>query len=148
MVIAEQETRFATTSSDDEYALRVEDLKVYYGTPRGTVKAVDGVSFNLKQGERFALVGESGSGKSTLAMAIMRLTREPGHIAGGRIFLNGRDVVQMRESEIRDIRLREMALVPQGAMNSLNRSCAWATRSSTGYWTTWFPAKALLTNRR
>ena len=93
---------------------------MYYGTPRGTVKAVDGVSFNLRQGERFALVGESGSGKSTLAMAIMRLTREPGHIAGGHIFLDGRDLVDMAEREIRSIRLREMALVPQGAMNSLN----------------------------
>ena len=119
MVTAQQETRDAVTDSDS-YALRIEDLRVYYGTPRGTVKAVDGVSFNLKQGERFALVGESGSGKSTLAMAIMRLTREPGHIAGGHIYLNGRDLVEMNDREIRSIRLREMALVPQGAMNSLN----------------------------
>ena len=120
MVVAEQEVGVEAGSNSDEFALRVEDLRVYYGTPRGTVKAVDGVSFNLKPGERFALVGESGSGKSTLAMAIMRLTREPGHIAGGHIYLNGRDLVEMREREIRGIRLREMALVPQGAMNSLN----------------------------
>ncbi len=120
MIATTQETRNDTASDGEDYALRVEDLQVYYGTPRGTVKAVDGVSFNLKQGERFALVGESGSGKSTLAMAIMRLTREPGHIAGGRIYLDGRDLVQMQERQIRDIRLREMALVPQGAMNSLN----------------------------
>ncbi len=120
MVATTQETRNDTASDGEDYALRVEDLQVYYGTPRGTVKAVDGVSFNLKQGERFALVGESGSGKSTLAMAIMRLTREPGHIAGGRIYLDGRDLVQMQERQIRNIRLREMALVPQGAMNSLN----------------------------
>ena len=120
MVTTEQETHTSGASGSRQFALRVEDLKVYYGTPRGTVKAVDGVSFNLKQGERFALVGESGSGKSTLAMAIMRLTREPGHIAGGHIYLNGRDVVYMEENQIRSIRLREMALVPQGAMNSLN----------------------------
>ncbi len=119
MVTTAQDSLSETTDSAD-YALRIEDLRVYYGTPRGTVKAVDGVSFNLKQGERFALVGESGSGKSTLAMAIMRLTREPGHIAGGHVFLNGRDLVEMGDREIRSIRLREMALVPQGAMNSLN----------------------------
>ena len=53
-------------------------------------------------------------------MAIMRLTREPGHIAGGHVYLNGRDLVDMGDREIRSIRLREMALVPQGAMNSLN----------------------------
>ena len=117
MVTAEQAS---STVTDQDFALQIKDLKVYYGTPRGTVKAVDGVSFNLKQGERFALVGESGSGKSTLAMAIMRLTREPGYIAGGHIYLEGRDLVEMNDREIRNIRLREMALVPQGAMNSLN----------------------------
>ncbi len=120
MVTSEQAPSSEATNDDNDYALQIEDLRVYYGTPRGTVKAVDGVSFNLKPGERFALVGESGSGKSTLAMAIMRLTRPPGHIAGGHIYLNGRDVVDMPEREMRTIRLSEMALVPQGAMNSLN----------------------------
>ena len=120
MVTTEQNTRSAVSSNDDEFALRVEGLKVYYGTSRGMVKAVDDVSFNLRQGERFALVGESGSGKTTLAMAIMRLTREPGHIAGGHIYLGDRDLVEMEEKDIRSIRLSEMALVPQGAMNSLN----------------------------
>ena len=119
MVTTTQVSQVATLD-DEAYALQIEDLRVYYGTPRGTVKAVDGVSFNLKPGERFALVGESGSGKSTLAMAIMRLTREPGRIAGGHIYLNGRDLVEMSDKQIRSIRLREMALVPQGAMNSLN----------------------------
>ncbi len=104
----------------DEVALRVEDLKVYYETPRGTVKAVDGLTFSLRQGERFALVGESGSGKSTLAMALMRLTRPPGHIAGGKAILHGTDLIGLSEEEMRKIRLSQMALVPQGAMNSLN----------------------------
>jgi peptide/nickel transport system ATP-binding protein len=103
-----------------DFALRVENLSVYYETPRGTVKAVDEVSFTLKQGERFALVGESGSGKSTLAMGLMRLTRPPGHIAGGKAILNGRDLVGLDDEEMRQVRLSEMALVPQGAMNSLN----------------------------
>ena len=108
------------TESGNGYALEIDGLRVYYGTPAGDVKAVDDVSFRIKQGERFALVGESGSGKSTLAMAIMRLTRPPGRIDGGHIYLNGRDLVGLSDSEIRGIRLREMALVPQGAMNSLN----------------------------
>ena len=104
----------------DEIALDVQDLKVYYETPRGTVKAVDGLNFKLRQGERFALVGESGSGKSTLAMALMRLTRPPGHIAGGKAILHGTDLIGLSEERMRQVRLSEMALVPQGAMNSLN----------------------------
>ncbi len=120
MVTTQEGPTTTATPDNGDAALRIENLKVYYGTPRGLVKAVDDVSFTLGQGERFALVGESGSGKSTLAMAVMRLTREPGHIAGGHIYLDGRDIVDMPEREIRRIRLSEMALVPQGAMNSLN----------------------------
>ena len=104
----------------DVDALVVEGLSVYYETESGTVKAVDDVSFTLKQGERFALVGESGSGKTTLAMALMRLTRPPGHIARGSVVLNNRDLTTLSEEEMRRARLSELALVPQGAMNSLN----------------------------
>ena len=86
----------------DVDSLVVEGLSVYYETEAGTVKAVDDVSFTLKQGERFALVGESGSGKTTLAMALMR------------------DVTTLTEDEMRQARLSELSLVPQGAMNSLN----------------------------
>ena len=84
------------------------------------MKACDDVTFTLKQGERFALVGESGSGKTTLAMAVMRLTRPPGHIAKGSVTLNGRDITKLPDDEMRKTRLSELALVPQGAMNSLN----------------------------
>lgn len=100
--------------------LVVDGLQVYYDTPEGVVKAVDGVTFTLKQGERLALVGESGSGKSTLAMALMRLTKPPGRISGGHVHLGGRDLVGLTDSEMRLVRLKEIALVPQGAMNSLN----------------------------
>ena len=104
----------------DVDALVVDGLSVYYETEGGTVKACDGVTFTLKQGERFALVGESGSGKTTLAMALMRLTRPPGHIAKGSVTLHGRDMTSLDENEMRQARLSEIALVPQGAMNSLN----------------------------
>jgi oligopeptide/dipeptide ABC transporter ATP-binding protein len=100
--------------------LQVQDLRVYYHTERGSVKAVDGVSFSLDMGERLGLVGESGCGKSTLAMTLMRLIKPPGHIEGGRIFLDGLDLAQLSEDEMRRIRLSEIGLIPQGAMNSLN----------------------------
>jgi peptide/nickel transport system ATP-binding protein len=101
--------------------LTVNDLRVYYDTDSGTVKAVDGVSFDLQPGERLGLVGESGSGKSTLALALMRLHKPPARIAGGEIFLDGSgDVVTLEDAQLRAMRLDRMALIPQGAMNSLN----------------------------
>jgi peptide/nickel transport system ATP-binding protein len=100
--------------------LSVEDLRVYYATPHGPVKAVDGVSFALRPGERMGLIGESGSGKTTIGTALMRLTKPPGRIVGGRVLLNGRDLLTLDEPALRAVRLREIALVPQGAMNSLN----------------------------
>ena len=104
----------------DEVVLSVRDLHVYYGTEAGDVKAVNGVGFDLRAGERLALVGESGSGKSTMATALMRMTRPPGKIVSGSIQLGGRDLLQLSETEMRRARLAEIALVPQGAMNSLN----------------------------
>lgn len=100
--------------------LRVEDLRVYYRTDRGPVKAVDGVSFSLRQGERFGLVGESGSGKSTTALAIMRLIQPPGRIESGSIRLGDRDLMRLSDDQFRNVRLADIALIPQGAMNSLN----------------------------
>jgi peptide/nickel transport system ATP-binding protein len=100
--------------------LRVEDLRVYYRTQRNVVKAVDGISFTLQHGERFGLAGESGSGKSTTALAIMRLIHPPGQIVGGSIRLGDRDLARLSEEHVRRARLSEIALIPQGAMNSLN----------------------------
>jgi peptide/nickel transport system ATP-binding protein len=100
--------------------LAVEDLRVYYRTPRGPVKAVDGVNFTLEPNSRLGLVGESGSGKSTIALALMRMIKPPGNIEGGRILLDGLDVVKLDERDMRSVRLNQIALVPQGAMNSLN----------------------------
>ncbi len=100
--------------------LRVEDLRVYYRSSRGPVRAVDGVTFTLRQGERFGLAGESGSGKSTTALAIMRLIQPPGRIVSGAIYLGARDLARLSEEQVRRVRLAEISLIPQGAMNSLN----------------------------
>jgi peptide/nickel transport system ATP-binding protein len=100
--------------------LEVNDLRVYFHTRQGPVKAVDGVSFSLGQGERLGLVGESGSGKSTTGLAILRLIKPPGRIEDGEIRLAGTDVLRLSEAEMRRTRLGALALVAQGAMNSLN----------------------------
>jgi peptide/nickel transport system ATP-binding protein len=100
--------------------LRVDDLRVWYHTPRGAVKAVDGVSFDVLPNERFGLVGESGSGKSTIALALMRMIRPPGSIEGGTVELDGVNVIELPDEQMRRLRLASIALVAQGAMNSLN----------------------------
>lgn len=100
--------------------LEVENLEVHYLTPRGAVKAVDTVNFYLKEKEILGLVGESGCGKTTTAMAILQMVQSPGRIVGGQIRINGRPIVGIPESELRKFRWTELALIPQGAMNSLN----------------------------
>lgn len=120
MTLIETDQAAAETSFAADDVLVVEDLRVYYDTRQGVLKAVDGVSFTLQQGQRLALVGESGSGKSTLATALMGMTKAPGRIYGGKVSLSGRDLLAMNRSEMRMVRLSEIALVPQGAMNSLN----------------------------
>ncbi len=107
-------------SDSDRAVLRVEDLTVYYETPDGDVKAAEGVSFSLKPGERLALVGESGSGKTTVATALLNLTRPPGRIERGSVYVGDLDVLSLDEQAVRRMRLSEISLIPQGAMNSLN----------------------------
>ena len=117
------ETTATTVESTDgmvDNLLEVENLKVYYDTDAGQVKAVDDVSFTLRRGERMGLVGESGSGKTTMAMALMRLHKPPAIIAGGTVLLDGVSILDLSDEEMRQTRLRDLALVPQGAMNSLN----------------------------
>jgi peptide/nickel transport system ATP-binding protein len=103
-----------------DVVLQVRNLQVHYGTPRGPVKAVNNVSFDLQKGESLGLVGESGSGKTTLGMALCGLIRSPGRIAGGEILLNGRNLAGLSEEAYKKVRLADIALMPQGAMNSLN----------------------------
>jgi peptide/nickel transport system ATP-binding protein len=109
--------------SDDsrgEAVLDVRDLHIHYRTPRGDVIAVNGVNFQLYRGETLGLVGESGCGKTTTAMGILRLVQAPGRIMGGQIIVNGTDILKLTERQLRQVRWSEVALIPQGAMNSLN----------------------------
>lgn len=103
-----------------ETILDVRDLRVYYHTSRGPVKAVNGLSFSLKAGERLGLVGESGSGKSTMGLALMGLIKSPGRVESGSVYLGGTDLLSLSEERMRRMRLAEIAMVAQGAMNSLN----------------------------
>jgi oligopeptide/dipeptide ABC transporter ATP-binding protein len=100
--------------------LDVRDLRVSYQTPRGPVRAVNGVSFFLRPGERLGLVGESGSGKTTTALSLMRLLQESAVIEGGQVLLDGVDLLGLSEEEMRQARFADISLIPQGAMNSLN----------------------------
>ena len=100
--------------------LRVKDLRVYYHTRSGPVKAVDGVSFLLRQGEKLGLVGESGCGKSTTVFALISLIKEPGRIEGGEVLLDGLDLLGLSKDNLRKVRFAQISLIPQGAMNSLN----------------------------
>ncbi len=103
-----------------EPVLVVRDLSVTYRTPAGPVRAVNGVSFSLRPGERLGLVGESGSGKTTTALSLMRLLQTSAVIEGGQVLLGGVDLLQLSEEDMREARFAEIALIPQGAMNSLN----------------------------
>jgi peptide/nickel transport system ATP-binding protein/oligopeptide transport system ATP-binding protein len=101
--------------------LRVEDLKTYFFTHEGTVKAVDGVSFTLNKGETLGLVGESGCGKSVTALSIMRLVQSPpGRIVGGKIIFEGKNLLELTEKEMRKIRGRKISMIFQEPMTSLD----------------------------
>jgi peptide/nickel transport system ATP-binding protein len=100
--------------------LDVKDLKVQFATEDGTVRAVDGVSFELERGKVLGIVGESGSGKSVTAMTIMGLTRGVNARFEGEILYNGRDLLQVSEDEMQDYRGAEIGMIFQDPMTSLN----------------------------
>jgi ABC-type dipeptide/oligopeptide/nickel transport system ATPase component len=103
-----------------EQILELKDLKVQFPINIGTVRAVDGVSLKLEQGEVMGLVGESGCGKSTLGFSILRLLRPPGRIVSGEILYHGQDIVQMSEKEILSLRGNKIAMIFQDPLTSLN----------------------------
>lgn len=101
--------------------LEVKNLRLYYHTSKGVVKALDDISFTLKKGETLGLVGESGCGKTTTGVALLRMPSPPGRIEeGSSILLDGRDIMPLSDKQIRkDVRWEEVAMVFQGAMNCL-----------------------------
>jgi peptide/nickel transport system ATP-binding protein len=100
--------------------LKTENLKVYYNTMKGTVKAVDDVSFSINEGEILGIAGESGCGKTSLALSIPRLLPSNAKIVSGEILFNERNLLDLREKQLRKIRWKEISMIFQNSMNSLN----------------------------
>lgn len=112
---------FGSSAASDEVVLDVRDLKTHFTTRWGTVKAVDGVSYNVRRGETLGVVGESGSGKSVTALSLMRLVPSPpGQIVGGEVMLNGRDLLKLSEKEMTKVRGGEISMILQDPMSALN----------------------------
>ncbi len=100
--------------------LDVQDLHIHYDTSRGVMKAVEGVSFTLEPGEHLGLIGESGCGKTTTGRSLLRVMPRNGSIPQGKAIFKGRDLMSLPENEMRDLRWRELSIVPQASMDSLN----------------------------
>lgn len=103
-----------------EKLLEIKDEKLSFFTPAGEVKALNGVSFSMEEGEVLGIVGESGSGKSVTAYSVMGLTAYPGKLIGGTINFNGHQIDKMSEKEMRKIRGNEVSIIFQDPMTSLN----------------------------
>ncbi len=103
-----------------EALLDVRDLRTYFPTKDGLVKAVDGVSFSLEKSETLGIVGESGCGKTVTALSVMRLLQRPGRIYGGEVIFKGRDLTKLSEPEMQEVRGEEIAMIFQDPMTSLN----------------------------
>jgi len=100
--------------------LEVENLTVNFYTEEGVVTAVDDLSFRINRGEKFGVVGESGAGKSVTALSVMRLIEEPGRIESGTIRFDGQDLTELSDSEVRDVRGNDVAMIFQDAQTALN----------------------------
>ena len=100
--------------------LSIRDLKVDYATQDGTVEAVDGVSLDVAEGQQLGLIGESGCGKTTLLKAIVQVLPRNGRVVAGKIMFKGMDLLQLPPAEMRQLRWREIATIPQASMDSLN----------------------------
>ncbi len=106
---------------DAKVVLEVKDLKTYFKTDAGVVKAVDGVSFSVREGETIGIVGESGSGKSVTNLSVMRLIPSPpGKIVGGEVLFEGKDILKLTEKQMRSYRGNKISMIFQDPMTSLN----------------------------
>jgi len=103
-----------------ENLIEIKNLRVYFYTDEGVVKAVDGVDLEIKRGEILGLVGESGCGKSTIALAISRLIRPPGRIVSGSIMMDGVDLLKLSENEMNKVRGRKISMIFQDPTSALN----------------------------
>ena len=107
--------------ADGRVILRVQkDLRTYFFTFDGVAKAVDGVNFEIAEGEAFGLVGETGCGKSVTALSVLRLVDPPGRIVGGEIFFEGVDLLRVTEKEMRQVRGNKIGMIFQDPISSLN----------------------------
>ena len=104
----------------EENILEVKNLETSFFTHVGEVKAVRGVSFSVKKGEILGIVGESGSGKSVSLMSMMQLIEHPGKIKNGEVFFEGNDLLKKKEKEMLNVRGKEIAMIFQDPMSSLN----------------------------
>jgi oligopeptide/dipeptide ABC transporter ATP-binding protein len=107
-------------STQMQNLLEVRNLQTLFFTRAGTIKAADDVTFAIQRGSTLALVGESGSGKSVTSLSIMRLVQEPGKIVSGEVIFDGRDLLKFSDNEMRQLRGREIAMIFQDPMTSLN----------------------------
>ena len=112
---------FGPSTVQDDVILELKNLRTYFQTSYGTVKAVDGVSYYVKRGETLGVVGESGSGKSVTALSIMRLVPSPpGYIVGGEVILDGQNVLDLSDGEMAKIRGSKVGMILQDPMTALN----------------------------
>ena len=110
-----------TSAEIGDVVLEVRDLRTYLYTKTAVVKAVDGVSFDLRQGETLGIVGESGCGKSMTALSLLRMPPKPaGRIVDGEIILNGQDILKLSNEEVRRLRGRSISMILQDPQTSLN----------------------------
>lgn len=114
------ECRTVSDGGSVDTLLEVRDLRTYFYTRYGVVKAVDGISFEVKRGEKVALVGESGSGKSVTALSILRLVPKPGRVVQGEILFDGRDLLQISEATMRQTRGSRISMIFQEPVAHLN----------------------------